>query len=52
SLTAGLVVESIALAVITPQVRKIFKFNNQRITPATGGAFAVQVLRVNGVMGY
>ena len=35
TLTLGLVVESVVLGLITPQVREIFKKNRQRINPAT-----------------
>jgi hypothetical protein len=43
SLTAGLVLESVVLGLITPQVRELFKKNRQQVNPVTG--------QVNGVRG-
>ncbi|CAF0950163.1 unnamed protein product [Adineta ricciae] len=39
SLTTGLVVESVALGLITPQVRNIFKLRRHRVNPVDGAVF-------------
>ncbi|UJR37048.1 hypothetical protein I4U23_029753 [Adineta vaga] len=50
SLTAGLVVDSIVLALITPQVRNLLKIRKHRVTPVDDATFRPQAALRTGIV--